>query len=41
VAATPDPIISSKATLATPRLKKTFLYDIATMPGKTYTLTIQ
>jgi len=41
IAATPIPIISSKATSSTPELKKTFMYDIATMPGKIYTLTSQ
>ena len=38
ITATPEPVISSKATLTVPELKKTWLYDIATQPGKTYSL---
>lgn len=41
VSAVPDPIISPKTTLAQPALKTTMLYDIATAPGKTYTLIAQ
>lgn len=41
VTATPDPIISSKASIVLPDLKNTFLYDISTDAGKTYMLTIQ
>jgi alpha-L-fucosidase 2 len=35
---TAAPIISSKATITPPDLKKTFVYDMATTKGKTYTL---
>jgi len=35
---TPAPIISSKAIIAKPQLKKTFLYDLPTQASKTYTL---
>ena len=35
---TPAPIISPKATITKPQLKKTFLYDLPTKAGKTYTL---
>jgi alpha-L-fucosidase 2 len=38
IIATPDPIISPKATLTQPILKETELYDIVTQKGKTYTL---
>jgi len=38
ITATPEPVISSKATLTVPELKKTWLYDIVTQPGKTYSL---
>ncbi|GAB2808200.1 glycoside hydrolase family 95 protein [Ferruginibacter profundus] len=41
VAATKDAVISSKAVLAAPDLKKTLLYDIPTIPGKTYSLMIK
>ena len=41
VTATPEPIISSKATITIPDLKNTFLYDISTGSGKTYTLIAQ
>ena len=33
----PIPVISTKATITKPELKKTFLYDIKTQAGKTYT----
>jgi alpha-L-fucosidase 2 len=36
--AIPSPVISSKATLTSPRLKPTWVYDISTEPGKTYEL---
>lgn len=35
---TPTPIVSAKANLTPPALKETMLYDIATQPGKVYTL---
>ena len=35
---TPAPIISPKAIITKPQLKKTFLYDLPTQAGKTYTL---
>ncbi len=35
---TAQPIISAKATITPPDLKKTFVYDIATQAGKVYTL---
>ncbi len=35
---TPTPIISTKANLTPPVLKETVLYDLATQPGKVYTL---
>ncbi|HEX9955879.1 MAG TPA: glycoside hydrolase family 95 protein [Fibrella sp.] len=35
---TPAPIISAKANLTPPTLKETLLYDLATQPGKVYTL---
>jgi alpha-L-fucosidase 2 len=38
ISATPDPVISPKATITSPEIKKTWLYDIATQSGKTYTL---
>ena len=38
---TPTPIISAKATLTPPVLKETVLYDLATQPGKVYTLVAQ
>ena len=38
---TPTPIISTKATLTPPALKETLLYDMATQPGKVYTLVAQ
>ena len=41
VAATKDAVISSKAVLTAPDLKKTLLYDISTTPGKTYSLMIK
>ena len=31
------PIISDKATITLPELKKTLLYDVPTVAGKTYT----
>jgi alpha-L-fucosidase 2 len=34
---TPAPVISSKATITAPELKKTFVYDIPTQAGKLYT----
>jgi alpha-L-fucosidase 2 len=34
---TPAPVISEKATITTPDLKPTFLYDLPTQAGKTYT----
>lgn len=39
--ATAQPIISSKTTAIFPELKKTFLYDVATIAGKTYTLSVE
>jgi alpha-L-fucosidase 2 len=41
VTATPDPVISSKAAIVLSDLKNTFLYDISTVPGETYTFTIK
>jgi alpha-L-fucosidase 2 len=41
VAAIPNPIISSKATAEKPELQKVFMVDLATMPGKAYTLVIK
>jgi alpha-L-fucosidase 2 len=41
ITATHDAIISSLAPISTNDLKKTFLYDIPTIAGKTYTLVIQ
>lgn len=41
VTATPDPIISSKATSSKPELKKTILVDLPATPGRTYTLVIK
>ncbi len=38
ITAIPNPIISPKATITAPEIKKTLLYDIATQAGKTYTL---
>jgi alpha-L-fucosidase 2 len=35
---TPTPIVSPLASVSRPELKETFLYDIATSKGKTYTL---
>jgi alpha-L-fucosidase 2 len=35
---TPSPIISSQAVITSPALRETFLYDIQTSKGKTYTL---
>ena len=35
---TPTPVISPNATITRPPLKTTLLYDLATMPGRTYTL---
>ncbi|QEC66345.1 glycoside hydrolase family 95 protein [Panacibacter ginsenosidivorans] len=35
---TPAPVISPKATITAPELKKTFVYDIPTQAGKLYTL---
>lgn len=35
---TPAPVISPKATITAPELKKTFVYDIPTQAGKIYTL---
>jgi alpha-L-fucosidase 2 len=35
---TPAPIIANKATIASPELKETMLYDFPTVRGKTYTL---
>jgi len=35
---TPAPIIANKATIASPELKATMLYDFPTVRGKTYTL---
>jgi alpha-L-fucosidase 2 len=34
----PTPVVSHLATVTLPRLKETFIYDIATSKGKTYTL---
>ncbi len=41
VAATKDAVISSKAVLTALEIKQTWLYDIATMAGKIYSLTIK
>jgi alpha-L-fucosidase 2 len=41
IVATPNPIISSKATSSKPELKKTFMVDLSTIAGKTYTLLIK
>ena len=41
VTATPDPIISSLASISTNDLKQTFLYDVPTIAGKTYILVIK
>jgi alpha-L-fucosidase 2 len=41
VEAIPHPVISTKATPSKPALQKTNLYDIPTLPGKTYTLIIK
>ena len=38
---TPAPIISEKATITLPELKQTWLYDIETIAGKTYTFISQ
>ena len=38
---TPSPVIAGKATIAPPELKKTMLYDLLTVTGKTYTLVIK
>jgi len=38
---TPAPVIADKATIASPELKETMLYDLPTVPGKTYTLVIK
>ena len=35
---TPVPVKSPKATISLPQLKQTFIYDLATEPGKKYTL---
>ena len=35
---TPDPIISGKAQVTTPELKKTLLYDLPAQKGQVYTL---
>lgn len=37
----PAPIISAKANIQQPQLSNTFVYDIATAPGKIYTFTAQ
>jgi alpha-L-fucosidase 2 len=37
---TPSPIISQAATVVTPQLKESFLYDLPTQKGKEYTLII-
>jgi alpha-L-fucosidase 2 len=34
---TPAPIVSPKAIITFPKLKETFVYDISTQKGKTYT----
>jgi len=34
---TPAPIVSLKATITTPAMKETKLYDISTQAGRTYT----
>ena len=41
VTATPDPIISSLASISTNDLKQTFLYDAPTSAGKAYTFVIK
>ena len=38
LAKTPDAVISAKADLSVPEIKKTMLFDLATQAGKTYTL---
>jgi len=35
---TPVPVKSPEATISLPQLKQTFIYDLATEPGKKYTL---
>jgi alpha-L-fucosidase 2 len=35
---TPDPVISEKAIITPPTLKETFVYDISTVSGQTFTL---
>jgi alpha-L-fucosidase 2 len=37
----PTPIISDKATITLPQLKTTWLYDISTQPGKTYSVVVK
>ncbi|WPP48792.1 glycoside hydrolase family 95 protein [Catalinimonas niigatensis] len=37
---TPEPIVSAEATITPPQLEETFLYDIPTKKGNTYTLVI-
>ena len=34
----PAPVISQKATITSPQLRTTFLYDLPTQKGKIYTL---
>jgi alpha-L-fucosidase 2 len=41
ITATPQPVISSKTTAIYPELKKTFLYDVSTIAGKIYTLSVE
>ena len=38
---TPAPVISAKASLTPPALAETRVYDMATQPGKVYTLVAQ
>lgn len=38
---TPVPLISDKASIATPELKETMVYDLPTQAGKTYTVVAQ
>ena len=36
-----NPVISDKATITLPQLKQTWLYDINTQPGKTYSVVLK
>jgi alpha-L-fucosidase 2 len=41
VQTTPEPVVSPKATITLPDLKNTFVYDMATAAGKTYTMELK